>query len=44
MFGIGPVELVIVLVIGGGFLAVLAVVLAACIKILSSGKPPDDRS
>lgn len=43
MFGIGVVELFVVLVIGGGFLAVVGVLVAAAIKILRSPNEPRDR-
>lgn len=42
MFGIGPVELLVVLVIGGFSCAAIGIVIAAAIKILRSPKPPHD--
>ena len=42
MFGIGVMELLIVLVVGGIACAALGTVIAAAIKILRLPGPPDD--
>ena len=42
MFGIGIFELLIVLLMGGFFLAIVGVLVAAAIKILRSGNPPQE--
>lgn len=42
MFGIGPIEMLIIVAVGGFFLALATIVIAAAIKILGSPKPPHD--
>jgi hypothetical protein len=42
MFGIGPVELLVILLIGGFFCAVIGIVVAAAIRVLKSPKTPHD--
>ncbi len=43
MFGLGPMEMVILLVVAGAFFVGVAAAIVVAIKISSGPKSPDDR-